>query len=85
VSETRSEPVQSLLDDIGARHGLELPSLSRDVLRTWERFLAPLRDQSFDPLQIGSGPEPIPKGLNHFPQPVLGSPTTTADSIPLPP
>jgi hypothetical protein len=50
-----SEPVQRQLDDIGARHGSELSSLSRDLLRTWERFLAPLRDQTFDLLQIGVG------------------------------
>jgi hypothetical protein len=47
--------VQCHLDDIGVRHGSELSSLSRDVLRTWERFLAPLRDQNFDLLQIGVG------------------------------
>jgi hypothetical protein len=47
--------VQCHLDDIGVRHGSELSSLSRDVLRTWERFLAPLRDQAFDLLQIGVG------------------------------
>jgi hypothetical protein len=47
--------VQRQLDDIGVRHGLELSSLSRDVLRIWERFLAPLRDQTFDLLQIGVG------------------------------
>jgi hypothetical protein len=50
-----SEPVQRQLDDIGVGHGSELSSLSRDTLRTWERFLAPLRDQSFDLLQIGVG------------------------------
>ena len=32
--------MQCHLDDIGVRHGSELSSLSRDVLRTWERFLA---------------------------------------------
>ena len=47
--------MQCHLDDIGVRHGSELSSLSRDVLRTWERFLAPLRDQTFDLLQIGVG------------------------------
>jgi hypothetical protein len=47
--------VQCHLDDIGVRHGSELSSLSRDVLRLWERFLAPLRGQSFDLLQIGVG------------------------------
>jgi hypothetical protein len=55
VSETRSEPVQCHLDDIGVQHGSELSSLSRDMLRSWERFLAPLRDQTFDLLQIGVG------------------------------
>ena len=47
--------MQCHLDDIGVRHGSELSSLSRDVLRTWERFLAPLRGQTFDLLQIGVG------------------------------
>jgi hypothetical protein len=45
--------VQCHLDDIGVRHGSELSSLSRDQLRSWERFLAPLREQRFDLLQIG--------------------------------
>ena len=47
--------MQCLLDDIGVRHGSELSSLSRDALRTWECFLAPLRGQTFDLLQIGVG------------------------------
>ena len=47
--------MQCHLDDIGVRHGSELSSLSRDHLRTWERFLAPLHDQTFDLLQIGGG------------------------------
>jgi hypothetical protein len=55
ITEIWSEPVQRQLDDIGVRHGSELSSLSRDVLRRWEPFLAPLRDQTFDLLQIGVG------------------------------
>ena len=47
--------MQCHLDDIGVQHGSELSSLSRDMLRSWERFLAPLRDQTFDLLQIGVG------------------------------
>jgi hypothetical protein len=53
VFEIPSERVKCLLDDIGVRHGSELSSLSRDVLRTWECFLVPLRGQTFDLLQIG--------------------------------
>ena len=36
------------LDDVGARHGTELSSLSRDCLESWERFLEPLREEAFD-------------------------------------
>ncbi len=43
------------LDAIGVRHGTELSSLSRDCLRGWEPFLAPLRDRAFDLLEIGAG------------------------------
>jgi hypothetical protein len=47
--------VRSDLDAIGVRHQSELSSLGRDLLRSWERFLAPLREQRFDLLQIGVG------------------------------
>jgi hypothetical protein len=46
------EPVQCHLDAIGVRHQTELSSLVWDSLRSWERFLAPLRDQAFDLLQL---------------------------------
>jgi hypothetical protein len=55
VFEIRNERVQCYLDEAGVRHGSELSWLSRDQLRTWERFLAPLRDQRCDLLQIGVG------------------------------
>ncbi len=45
--------MQCQLDDIGVRQGTDLSSLVWDYLRSWERFLAPLRDQHFDLLQIG--------------------------------
>ena len=49
------EPVPCHLDAIGVRHQSELSSLVWDSLRSWERFLAPRRDQAFDLLQIGVG------------------------------
>lgn len=49
------ESVRRCLDDVGVHYGTELSSLSRDYLRIWERFLAPLRDQAFDLLDIGAG------------------------------
>jgi hypothetical protein len=45
--------VQRHLDAIGVRQGTDLSSLGWDYLGAWERFLAPLRDQTFDLLQIG--------------------------------
>src|SRR5918997_3028829 len=49
------KPVPCHLDAIGVRHQSELSSLVWDSLRSWERFLAPRRDQAFDLLQIGVG------------------------------
>jgi len=53
--ELLGEPVQCHLDDVGVRCQTDLSSLGRDSLTTWERLLAPLRDQTFDLLQIGVG------------------------------
>ena len=47
--------MQRHLDAIGVRQGTDLSSLGWDHLGAWERFLAPLRDQAFDLLQIGVG------------------------------
>lgn len=46
---------RSQLDDVGVRHGTALSTLSRGCLGEWQRFLEPLRDQSFDLLEIGVG------------------------------
>jgi hypothetical protein len=43
------------LDEIGIKHGTDLSSLGRDHLRSWERYLMPLRDEAFDLLEIGVG------------------------------
>jgi hypothetical protein len=52
---SRSESVTSRLDDLGISCGSHLSSLDQDALRTWERFLCPLRGEAFDLLQIGVG------------------------------
>lgn len=43
------------LDEAGVRHGSELASIGRDLLSSWERFLAPLRYEALDLLDIGVG------------------------------
>lgn len=43
------------LDDVGVRHGTALSTLGRGCLGQWQRFLEPLRDESFDLLEIGVG------------------------------
>jgi hypothetical protein len=48
-------PVTGRLDDLGIRCGTDLSSLGRDYLRSWECFMMPLREESFDLLEIGVG------------------------------
>jgi hypothetical protein len=43
------------LDEIGITYGSDLSSLGQDYLRSWERYLLPLRDEAFDLLEIGVG------------------------------
>ncbi len=43
------------LDAVGVHHGAHVSSIGRNCLASWEPFLAPLRDQSCDLLQIGIG------------------------------
>jgi hypothetical protein len=43
------------LDAIGVRHGTWLSSIGRGCLVQWEPFLAPLRQEPFDLLEIGVG------------------------------
>ncbi len=50
-----SRTLVSDLDAIGRRHGASRSSLYKDLLRRYEPFLAPLRDEAFDLLEIGVG------------------------------
>lgn len=48
-------PAIGRLDEVGIKCGTDLSSLGRDHLRSWERFLIPLREEAFDLLEIGVG------------------------------
>jgi hypothetical protein len=54
-AEFQHRPPTCRLDEVGISCGTDLSSLVRDHLRSWERFLMPLREVSFDLLEIGVG------------------------------
>lgn len=54
-ADRRAHTATCRLDDLGIRCGTDLSSLGRDYLRSWERFMMPLREETFDLLEIGVG------------------------------
>lgn len=57
ANRTTSDPSAATgdLDRLGRAHGTSKSSAGRDLLRHYEPFLAPLRDEAFDLLEIGVG------------------------------